>query len=563
MLNQTCKNEWCKQPFTVTDEDLAFYEKVSPVFGDHKEIIPPPTRCPACRLQRRMSSPNVRHLYSRDCGLCGKSTVTAYSKDKQLVVYCQQCWWGDSWNELDYGREMDFSRPFFDQMKELQLVVPRLALMNKAPENSEYCNYAGFNKNCYLAVFGSWYNEDCYYGTYFDHSKNSVDCSFLKQGELCYECMFGSDLYRCAMCVDCANCSDCLFSLNLKGCKNCLLCSNLRNKEYCIENQQVTKEEFEKVRASLSGYQIYQTYLQRFHEWRATSLRPANYMINCENCTGDYLRSCKNIHDAYIATDVEDGKHLFSVEYSKDCMDCSLVGYDNTQLFYECVTAGIAGQRNQFCFQNWSCNDLLYCDTPQSSSSCFGCICVRRKQYCILNKQYTKEEYEELVPKIIKHMRQTGEWGEFFSPDYLPFAYNETLAQEYFPLSKDDVLSHNWKWHEDENEMPKVARILSASDLSDDINEVTDEVTRCAIECESTRRPFKIIKQELDFYRTMQLPLPRLHHDERNKRRTALHNSPQFYSRACSRCSSEIVTTYSPDRPEIVYCERCYLESVY
>jgi hypothetical protein len=23
---------------------------------------------------------------------------------------------------------------------------------------------------------------------------------------------------------------------------------------------------------------------------------------------------------------------------------------------------------------------------------------------CILNRQYTKEEYEELVPKIIKHM---------------------------------------------------------------------------------------------------------------------------------------------------------------
>jgi hypothetical protein len=27
------------------------------------------------------------------------------------------------------------------------------------------------------------------------------------------------------------------------------------------------------------------------------------------------------------------------------------------------------------------------------------------KEYCILNKQYTKEEYEILVPKIIEHMK--------------------------------------------------------------------------------------------------------------------------------------------------------------
>jgi len=31
-------------------------------------------------------------------------------------------------------------------------------------------------------------------------------------------------------------------------------------------------------------------------------------------------------------------------------------------------------------------------------------------KYCILNKQYSKEEYEELVPKIIEHMQKTGEW---------------------------------------------------------------------------------------------------------------------------------------------------------
>jgi hypothetical protein len=66
---------------------------------------------------------------------------------------------------------------------------------------------------------------------------------------------------------------------------------------------------------------------------------------------------------------------------------------------------------------------------------------VRGKEYCILNKQYSKEEYEALVPKIIEHMRTTGERGEFFDPSLSAFGYNETAAQDYFSLSRDAALA--------------------------------------------------------------------------------------------------------------------------
>ena len=66
-------------------------------------------------------------------------------------------------------------------------------------------------------------------------------------------------------------------------------------------------------------------------------------------------------------------------------------------------------------------------------------------QYCILNKQYTKEEYEELLPKIIEHMKSTDEWGKFFPTEDSPFAYNETVASEFYPITKDEVLKNNWK----------------------------------------------------------------------------------------------------------------------
>ncbi len=560
-MNKTCKQ--CKQQFEITDDDLSFYEKVSPIINSKTYSIPPPTLCVTCREQRRLAIPNVRNFYHRNCNLCNKSMVSAYAPDEPFTVYCQDCWWGSKWDESSYGINVDFSRPFFEQMRELQSKVPRITLMNKAPENSEFCNYAGFNKNCYLAVAGSWYNENCSYGTYYDHSKSSLDCSFLTKGELCYECIFCTNLYNCTYCVDCSDSSDCLFSVNLRGCRNVILSNNLRNKEYYIRNKPCTKEEYEEVRNKLVNYKVFSEYLEEFHAWRKTLLRPANYNINCENCVGDYLRNCKNVVNGFIGTEVEDAKNIFMVEYAKDFMDVCFAGYDNAQLFYECIAAGIGGQRNQFSFQNWSCNDIVYCDTPQSSSDCFGCISIRNKRYCILNKQYSKEGYLELVPKIIEHMKSTGEWGEFFPIGYGPFAYNETFANEFYPLSKEDVEQKGWKWREKTNEIPNVEKVIEAHQLPDSTDDTPDDVLNWAIKCEATGRPFRLVKSELDFYRQQRLPIPRLHYDERHARRMALHNPKLIAERPCDKCNKEINTTYSAEATEKVYCEECYLKEVY
>ena len=560
MQKKCCK---CPGSFEITDEDLVFYDKVSPIINKKKHRIPTPTLCTPCREQRRLAIPNVRNFYSRECNLCQKMMVSAYASDQLFTVYCQECWWGDKWDELTYGVDVDFSRPFIEQMQELQLKVPRLTLMNKAAENSEFCNYAGFNKNCYLAIAGSWYNEDCLYGTCFEHSKNSVDCSFLSYGELCYECIYGTKLYNCVYCVDSSDSSDCLFSFNLRGCRNCILSSNIRNKQYYIRNKQCTKQEFDEIRSMISRYEIFQKYLTEFHKWRKTLLRPANYNINCEDCIGDYLRNCKNVVNGFIGNGVEDAKNVFMVEYSKDFMDCCFAGYDNAQLFYECIAAGIGGQRNQFCFQNWSCNDILYCDTPQSSSDCFGCICIRNKQFCILNKQYSKNEYQELVPRIIDLMKKHGEWGEFFPSSYSPFAYNETFAQDYYPLAKKEALMNNLKWREDTNEILKVDRTIPSSNLPDSIHDIPDDILNWAVICAETGKPYRIVKQELYYYRSQNLPVPRLHYDARNKHRIQLHNLNKIHKKQCDKCNKEMHTVYSTDCSETVFCEECYLKEVY
>jgi hypothetical protein len=184
-------------------------------------------------------------------------------------------------------------------------------------------------------------------------------------------------------------------------------------------------------------------------------------------------------------------------------------------------------------------------------------------KYCILNKQYTKEEYESLVSRIIEHMRQTREWGEFFPAGISPFAYNETTAQVYFPLTREEAQARGFGWREETDDAAQVSRVIPAQSLPAGIDAVPDDVLQWAVHCEATGRPFRIVKKELEFYRSHRLPVPHFHPDERHRRRMMLRNPRKLWTRPCMKCGKGMETTYAPERPEVVYCEECYLKEVY
>jgi hypothetical protein len=210
------------------------------------------------------------------------------------------------------------------------------------------------------------------------------------------------------------------------------------------------------------------------------------------------------------------------------------------------------------------------------SSNLFGCVGLQKKQYCILNKQYTKEEYEALVPKIIEHMNEMPyidkkqrifKYGEFFPAEILFFPYNDTLAFSYFPMTKDEALTEGYVWEDPEEKNYKVT--LETEKIPDHIkdlkNEILNELIECAHKGQCSCRcttAFKITKQELDFYRANNIPMPRLCHNCRHVRRTKNQRSMKLWNRKCAKCQSDIETSYAPERPEIVYCESCYNNEV-
>lgn len=552
-MDKTCKN--CQQKFTTTNEDQIFYEKFD---------VPSPTLCPDCRQQRRLIFGNQLHLYKRKCDLTGREVVSNYHPDLPYKVYEQAEWYTDKWDPMEYGQEFNFNKSFFEQFQELSLKVPRPSLHTEFQydQNSTYTNYAGKNRDCYF-IFDSDEDWDCYYSYSLNKSKDCVDCYRVRKSELCYECTDCLNCYNSYFLQNSENCADSYFLRNCIGCKNCIFSVNLRNKQYYIGNKQSTKEEFEKLKEKLSSYKEIQKAKSEFQEFQLKFPRKYVQGFHNENSFGEYLDHSKNAIECYDSSELWDCKYVRQAFNTlKDSMDCQECG--DAELLYECAFTGYKAFNAKFTTHTLGgISELEYCIHCPHSDNLFGCIGLRKKRFCILNKQYTEDEYNKLIERIKEHMKRTEEYGEFFPITLSPFAYNETLAQEHYPLTKEEAIKKGYKWRDEEKAtFENITKTIDASRLPDTIAKIPDEILNWAIKCEKSGRLFQIQKPELALYRQMNMPIPHLHFLERHQERRVLRNPQKLWTRNCAKCKTEIQTSYSPDRPDIVYCEKCYLEIV-
>ena len=564
---KTCQN--CKHEFVIEPEDFDFYEKMK---------VPPPTFCPECRIVRRMSWRNERTLYHRKCDASGKDIITMFAPEQPFIVYERDYWWSDKWDQLASGRDYDFKKPFFQQFRELFEKAPLLNLANSKTINSDYGNHNHDIKNCYL-FYASNECEDSSYIAGSMGAKNSLDLYRMVYGVQCYDDTLCGDLNRVFFSYDSDESVNCAF---LHACKNMidsLGCINLRNKSNCIFNQQYTKEEYQKERAKydFGSYKALSEFRKKFAEFIKQYPRRHGFIHKSQNCVGDNILNSKNLYMCFdIFSDAEDCKYIIhGAKNIRDVYD----GYGpglNISNSYELVDVGDDATRNFFAVFGRACQNTNYTYACQNSANLFGCVGLRSKKYCILNKQYTKEEYEALVLKIIAHMDEMPyvdkkgrvyKYGEFFPTELSPFAYNETIAQEYYPKNKSEILDAGYRWREPETKQYKIT--LQPADLPDHIKDVQDDILNQVIACEHAGKcneqcmgAFKIIPSELQFYRAMNLALPRLCSNCRHYARLAQRTPFKLWDRTCAKCGKEIKTSYSPDRQEIIYCEQCYNSEV-
>lgn len=144
---------------------------------------------------------------------------------------------------------------------------------------------------------------------------------------------------------------------------------------------------------------------------------------------------------------------------------------------------------------------------------------MRNKEYYVKNEYVGKEEYERYMAGLC-----------FYS-------WLEEIKKEFAP---------------------------STVELPDHIDEVEESICEKVLSCIACGRNYKIIPQEFTRYKNLlKVALPRKCFFCRHKDRMALRNPRKLWKRTCAKCGIEIQTSYAPDRPEIVYCEACYLEAVY
>lgn len=561
---KNCQN--CKKDFVIEPDDFSFYEKMK---------VPPPTWCFKCRMQRRLIWRNERNLFRRVDARNGGELFSGFPPEADLKTYTNNFWHGGDWNPLSFGIDYDFSDNFFNQFKSLFSIVPLPAKSSAGfMENSDYCNEAGRLRNAYLC-FDADFVDDSAYLVKATNIKDTYDSHEVIDDELCYEDVMVNKSYRTFFSLDCESCVDVWFSKGLRGCTNCFGCVNLSGKSHYWFNEALSKEEYEKRFSEFNSSSFSEITKARDETLEFWNRYPVKFFhgIRVVNCTGDRIFDSKNVKNSVSIAEGENMRYIqISVLKAANSYDCVqlFMGVENA---YECVTCGEGSYNLKYCFNCWAeSRDLEYCGYCINCSDCFGCVGLTNKQYCILNKQYSKADYFQMREKIIANMNSNPyidkfgnqyKYGEFFPMILSPLAYNESLAQDYIPLSEGEAKELGFIWRLPNQREFQIT--IKADDLPDSLDDIDENILQEVIGCRECKKAYRIIQPELQFYKRIKLPLPRYCHNCRFLHRFSFINPPFLWHRKCMKegCRNEFETSYASNRNEIVYCEKCYQQEVY
>jgi hypothetical protein len=508
---------------------------------------------------------NETTLYSgQKCNLCEKSVVTMYNPKSPYTIYCYACFYSEKWDPKSYAKEYDTSRLFFDQLKDFLNEVPKIATYISKGDgeniNSEYVNMASGCKNCYL-VFNTSPAEELLYSRGIKNGRESSDLYFGVDIERCYECINVQQSSGIVYGQNVIGCVDSYFIHNASGLINCFGCVNLRNKSNCWFNEQLSKEEYSiRLKEVLGSYEKMEENKKKFENFKKSFPCRENNNIKTLDSTGDYLFECKNVKDSFEISKSEDSKYVFSSKEVKDCL--GTIGYGTkSERLLECVATGFSsniigtyGAENS--------RDIMYSFYISNCQDCIGCDALKNGKYSIFNKEYSKEEYEYLKNHIVSELKDLGIHGLIMPPEIAPFSYNETIAHDNMPLSKENALNLGFRWEED-IQKTQGRETVKNEEIPDNIKDIEDKITQEILGCMICQRNYKITTQEIFFYKKMNLPVPRKCFYCRHQDRIVRRGFYKFWNRNCDKCNKNITTNYAPDSPEIVYCEKCYQQEVY
>lgn len=545
---KTCQN--CRKTFEISDTDREFYSKFD---------LPESDQCPHCRWKYLGAFWIFGRFRITNSALSGKRLITVIPESAPFPIYEREEFVSDAWDPLEYARDYDPSRSFIDQVVELQSKVPHPHQTGLKNTHCDWTDDVWESKNAYLTR-SALNLENISYGYRVSGCKNSIDLTYCFDLEQSFDCLYCFKSFKLRHSFNSRDCLESAFLYDCRNCQNCFMSWNLRNKQYCIKNIQYTKEEyFEKIKEfNLRSHEGIEKLKKEFWDHLKTdAIHRANFNVQITNTTGNFLTEDKNCENSYFIESSENCRHCFRCYKNKDSIDA--IGSMSEKTSRACLDQW--GYENFCNLYTSSCRYSAYLDNCEDCEYCFGCVGMRKKKYCILNKQYSKEEYETLLEKIKSEMKKKGEWGKFFPLSAAYAGYNHSLAYIHFPMTKEEATNFGAKWEEF-----KIADHIGirAEDLPDTVENVPDDITKQRIICPDTKLSYNIAPADLQFYREYKIPLPRKHFDQRTLERfkpVTLMINPQ--KGVCWYCKKEIDHYYSSELGfQKIACVDCYQKEV-
>jgi len=550
MENKICT--YCNTSFEIYNRELGLYEKVDIVI--HKI-------CSDCRMKQHMAFWPFGKFRTGVSDLTGEKLITVLPENARYPIYTAKEWWSDEWDSMSYGQDYDPSRPFFDQFKELQEKVPRPHQQGASQSlDCDWCDDVWDSKNCYLSRSIAR-AENLSYSYRAIDCKDSVDISHVFTLDQCYDCGYCFNSYNLLFSKNCRDCLDSAFLFDCRNCSHCLMCWDLRGKSYCIENVQYIKEEYEEKMKSvnLGSHTELEKYKARYAEiLKKEAVHRENFNIKTYDSMGTYMTNCNNCVNVFCWEDSENCTNCLRGLKSKDSID--LVGCWDIEVSgnNSCCTKGY-----QVKYSIW-CDGIRYsdyCDQCLEVDYCFGCVGLRKKKYCILNKQYTKGEYETLKEKIISDMKESGEYGKFVPYSLGLCPYNFSTAAIYFPdVTREYVEERGGYW---EDVVATHTEGIPTSELPDSISDVDASISKQGLICPVTGWRYNISDAELAFLKQKNIALPRVHFDVRTKERLRPMSQTKSEPYNCTYCGKDIDAYYPKSWGyEKIACIDCYQQNL-
>jgi len=547
-LNKNCID--CKNEFTIDSGDLLLYEKIG---------LKIPEKCFECRTKQYFIFSIFGKFRKGVSDLSGESLITVFPNNPRYPIYKSHEWWSDDWDPLVFGQDYDSSKSFFTQLKELQEKIPRPHQIGQNNTNCDWSDDVWDSKNCYLTRSVSKCDNLSYCYRILD-SKDSFDLVYSFNLENCYDCVGCHNSFNLNFSEKSKDCIDSYFLFDCRNCQNCFMCWNLRNKQFCIKNKQYTREKYleELKKIKLDSYKNIENLKIEFENiLKNEAVHRENFNIKTTNSTGNYLTNCDKCVNTFAWENSQNCRNSLRGLNTKDCIDQGFSWNLELSGNNGIVDGGYQIKHSACSVGRYS----EYLDLCKEVEYCFGCVGLRNKKYCILNKQYDKEKYEKLKEKIIADMENREEYGKFFPYSFGTGSYNLTNGIIYFPsTTKEEVLKNGGYWSDEDLSQTNG---ISSLELPDSILDTEPEISKQALICPETKYRFNISQAEYEFHKRKNFVLPRLHFDLRIMRKMKTMSVIKTYPYKCFYCEKDIEAYYPPEwNYQKIACEECYKQNI-